>query len=82
MSENTGKQRAADLADKYLFPTYKRPPFALIRGEGCRVWDEDGKEYLDFVAGIAVCALGHSSPIVSKALEEQSKRLVHVSNLY
>ena len=82
MNENTGKQQAADLADKYLFPTYKRPPFALIRGEGCRVWDEDGKEYLDFVAGIAVCALGHSSVIVSKALEEQSKRLVHVSNLY
>jgi len=75
-------ERAAALADKYLFPTYKRPPFALIRGEGCRVWDEDGREYLDFVAGIAVCALGHSSPIVSKALEEQSKRLVHVSNLY
>ncbi|MBU2498270.1 MAG: acetylornithine transaminase [Proteobacteria bacterium] len=82
MGENTEKQRTVELADKYLFPTYKRPPFALIRGEGCRVWDEDGKEYLDFVGGIAVCALGHSSPIVSKALEDQSRRLVHVSNLY
>jgi acetylornithine aminotransferase len=71
-----------DLADQYLFPTYKRPPFALVKGEGCRVWDESGKEYLDFVGGIAVCALGHSSPVVTRALEEQSRTLVHVSNLY
>jgi len=71
-----------ELADKYLFPTYKRPPIVLVKGEGCRVWDESGKEYLDFVGGIAVCALGHSSPIVTKALEEQSRTLVHVSNLY
>jgi len=71
-----------ELADKYLFPTYKRPPFVLVKGEGCRVWDEKGKEYLDFVGGIAVCALGHSSPIVTRALDEQSKTLVHVSNLY
>jgi len=78
----TNSETTKDLADKYLFPTYKRPPFALVKGEGCRVWDESGKEYLDFVGGIAVCALGHSSPIVAKALEEQSRTLVHVSNLY
>jgi len=72
----------ATLADKYMFQTYGRPPFTLIRGEGCRVWDEDGKEYLDFVGGIAVCALGHSSALVSQVLEDQSKRLIHVSNLY
>ncbi|UCF86360.1 MAG: aspartate aminotransferase family protein [Desulfobacteraceae bacterium] len=70
------------LADRYMFQTYARFPIVLVRGEGCRVWDEKGKEYLDFVGGIAVCALGHSSPIVSKALEYQSKELVHVSNLY
>ena len=70
------------LADKYMFHTYKRFPITLVRGEGCRVWDEQGKEYLDFVAGIAVCALGHSSPVVTRALEEQSRKLVHVSNLY
>jgi acetylornithine aminotransferase len=69
-------------ADKYMFQTYGRFPITLVRGEGCRVWDENGKEYLDFVGGIAVCALGHSSPIVTKALEEQSRVLVHVSNLY
>jgi len=71
-----------DSADKYMFQTYGRFPVTLVRGEGCRVWDEEGKEYLDFVGGIAVCALGHSSPIVTGALEEQSRKLVHVSNLY
>ena len=70
------------LADKYMFQTYSRFPITLVRGEGCRVWDEEGKEYLDFVGGIAVCALGHSSPLVTEALQEQSKSLVHVSNLY
>jgi len=65
-----------------MFNTYKRFPITLVRGNGCRVWDEKGNEYIDFVGGIAVCALGHSSPIVSKALYEQSKNLVHVSNLF
>ena len=82
MKQPTASESTIGLADKYIFPTYKRHPFALVKGEGCRVWDESGKEYLDFVGGIAVCALGHSSPIVTKALEEQSKILVHVSNLY
>ena len=82
MKQPASSETTASLADKYLFPTYKRPPFVLVKGEGCRVWDEKGKEYLDFVGGIAVCALGHSSPIVTRALDEQSKTLVHVSNLY
>lgn len=80
MNEQEGK--IAELADKVMFPTYARQPITLVRGEGSRVWDEDGKTYLDFVGGIAVCALGHSSPLVTEALEDQSKRLVHVSNLY
>ena len=71
-----------DRADRFMFETYKRFPITLVKGDGCRVWDENGKEYIDFVGGIAVCALGHSSPIVSKALYEQSKKLVHVSNLF
>jgi acetylornithine/N-succinyldiaminopimelate aminotransferase len=65
-----------------MFQTYKRAPLTLVRGDGCRVWDEQDKEYLDFVGGIAVCALGHSSPVISAAICEQSKKLVHVSNLY
>jgi len=71
-----------DRADRFMFKTYKRFPITLVKGDGCRVWDENGKEYIDFVGGIAVCALGHSSPIVSKALCDQSKKLVHVSNLF
>jgi acetylornithine/N-succinyldiaminopimelate aminotransferase len=81
MKPSGSSESTKALADKYIFPTYKRS-LSLIRGEGCRVWDDHGREYLDFVGGIAVCALGHSSPIVTKALEEQSKLLVHVSNLY
>jgi len=69
-------------ADKYMFQTYGRFPITLVKGEGCRLWDENGKEYIDFVGGIAVCSLGHSSPLVTKVLNEQSKELVHVSNLY
>ena len=65
-----------------MFKTYRRSPVTLVKGDGCRVWDENGKEYLDFIGGIAVCSLGHSSPVVSKALCEQSKKLVHVSNLF
>ena len=71
-----------DRADAFMFKTYRRSPITLIRGDGCRVWDENGKEYIDFVGGIAVCNLGHSSPIVSKVLCEQSKKLIHVSNLF
>lgn len=70
------------LVDKYIFKTYNRFPIALAKGKGCRIWDEEGKEYIDFVGGIAVCALGHSSQLVSSILEEQSRTLVHVSNLY
>ncbi len=75
-------EKTVDLADKYMFHTYGRFPVTLVRGEGCRVWDEEGREYLDFVGGIAVCALGHCSPLVTEALDEQSRKLVHVSNLY
>lgn len=71
-----------DRAERFMFQTYRRAPLVLARGDGCRVWDEEGKEYLDFVGGIAVCALGHSSPVISAAICEQSKKLVHVSNLY
>ena len=82
MNDNSKKEKTIPLADKYMFQTYGRFPITLVHGEGCRVWDEEGKIYFDFVGGIAVCALGHSSPVVSRALEEQSKKLVHVSNLY
>lgn len=62
--------------------TYTRFPAAMVRGEGCRLWDADGKEYLDFLAGIAVCALGHCHPGVTNAIRTQANELVHVSNLF
>ncbi len=75
-------QEIIALTGKYIAHTYARFPIALVRGEGCRVWDADGKAYLDFVAGIAVCALGHSHPRLTKAIIAQAQRLLHVSNLY
>jgi acetylornithine/N-succinyldiaminopimelate aminotransferase len=82
MDGDARKETTIDLADTYMFQTYSRFPITLVRGAGCRVWDEAGKEYLDFVGGLAVCALGHSAPLVTRALEAQAKKLVHVSNLY
>ena len=70
------------LSDKYIMATYKRFPIVLVKGSGARVWDSDGKEYLDFVAGIAVCGLGHSHPSVVAAVKKQVEILTHVSNLY
>ncbi len=75
-------QRILDLDKEHVAQTYKRQPIALIEGEGVSVKDADGKEYLDFVGGIAVCSLGHCHPAVVKAISEQAERLMHVSNLY
>jgi len=70
------------LADQVIIGTYKRFPIVLVKGLGTRVWDRNGKEYLDMVAGIAVCNLGHSHPSVVEAIREQVSKLSHVSNLY
>lgn len=70
------------LADQYIMGTYKRFPIVMTKGAGARVWDNNGREYLDFVAGIAVCSLGHSHPRVAEAIAEQARTLMHVSNLY
>ncbi len=75
-------QDIAKLTDKYVARTYTRYPIALVRGKGARVWDADGKEYLDFLAGIAVNSLGHCHPAVVRAIQKQSRQLLHVSNLY
>lgn len=65
-----------------FMPTYGAPAVRIVRGEGCRLWDEDGNEYLDFLAGIAVVGLGHANPEIAEAIAEQARTLVHVSNLY
>jgi len=71
-----------DRFDRSVMETYGRFPIAIEKGEGCRLWDTDGKEYLDFVAGIATCTLGHAHPALIAAVTEQIKKLHHVSNLY
>ena len=71
-----------DRFDASVMQTYGRFPMAIERGEGCRLWDTTGREYLDFVAGIATCTLGHAHPALIKAVNEQITKLHHVSNLY
>jgi acetylornithine/N-succinyldiaminopimelate aminotransferase len=71
-----------ELATKYIMNTYGIRDLALVRGEGVNVWDADGKEYLDFVGGIAVNLLGHCHPAVVEAIIRQAQTLIHVSNLY
>lgn len=71
-----------ELADRYLMQTGRRLPVTFVRGSGARVYDEAGREYLDFVAGIAVNLLGHAHPEVVAAVAAQSSKLIHTSNLY
>lgn len=75
-------KRVRELFDRYVVPSYARFDLVLERGEGSYVWDIDGKRYLDLAGGIAVCSLGHAHPEITKALAEQSRKLIHVSNLY
>src|SRR5437764_9781871 len=75
-------KRVRELFERNVVPSYTRFDLVLERGEGSYVWDVDGKRYLDLAGGIAVCSLGHAHPEITKALTEQSKKLIHVSNLY
>jgi acetylornithine/N-succinyldiaminopimelate aminotransferase len=70
------------LSERYLFPTYARAPLALVRGEGTRVWDADGRCYLDFFSSTVVTNLGHQHPAIVRAITEQTHRILHVSNLH
>jgi acetylornithine aminotransferase/acetylornithine/N-succinyldiaminopimelate aminotransferase len=67
---------------KYHTPNYGRTPILIVRGEGARVWDSDGREYLDFTTGIAVTSLGHCHPVVTGAIREAAATLLHVSNIF
>jgi len=69
-------------ASQYIMQTYARVPLSIVRGQGCRVYDAEGREYLDFVAGVAVNALGHGHPDLVTAIEQQARHLIHTSNLY
>ncbi|MFN8161335.1 MAG: acetylornithine/succinylornithine family transaminase [Solirubrobacterales bacterium] len=70
------------LEARYVMQTYRRAGVEFVRGEGTRLWDSEGREYLDFLTGISVCSVGHCNPSVVGALTEQAGRLMHVSNLF
>ena len=74
-------QEIIDLHKRYVMPTHA-PGLVLVRGQGCRVWDAAGREYLDFLGGIAVISVGHCHPRLARAIGAQAGRLMHVSNLY
>ena len=70
------------LEAEHVVPSYARFPVEFVRGAGSRLWDADGVEYLDFLAGISVSSAGHCHPEVVRAVQEQAARLMHVTNLY
>jgi len=77
-----GNAEWKERGDKVFIGTYNRFPATMVRGQGCKLWDADGKEYVDFLSGIAVCSLGHSHPVVAEAVCQQAATLMHVSNLF
>ncbi len=77
-----GDDVSREMTDRHIFKTYNRYPVTFVRGEGFHLWDETGKEYLDFVAGLAVNNVGHCHKDVVKAISDQASKLIHVSNLY
>jgi acetylornithine/N-succinyldiaminopimelate aminotransferase len=77
--EKTSQMKALD--ERYFMPAFSRD-MAIVKGEGSKVWDAEGKEYIDCVAGIAVCSTGHCHPAVVKAICDQAHELIHCSNLY
>jgi predicted acetylornithine/succinylornithine family transaminase len=80
--DNLTNQNIIDLNSQYLCTTYARFPVAFVRGQGCRLWDADGKAYLDFFASLAVMNLGQCHPAVVKAVCDQVSTLMHISNLH
>ena len=68
--------------DKHVIPSYARRPIVFVKGKGAKLWDAEGKVYLDFLAGISVLNVGHSHPVVVEAIRQQAGLLTHVSNLY
>jgi len=76
------KNNMIEKANQVIASTYTRPPVVMTRGQGCTLWDSKGKAYTDFIAGIAVCNLGHSHPRIADVVSKQARTLLHVSNLY
>jgi len=75
-------QEIMEISKRVIMNTYGRFPLVITKGKGCKLWAKDGREYLDFVSGLAACNLGHSHPNVVEAIKKQSETLIHVSNLF
>src|SRR5579872_6586549 len=71
-----------DIGRKYLYPNYRQAPLAFVRGQGCELFDADGRRWLDLCAGVAVCSVGHGHPVLARAIAEQAAQLMHVSNYF
>ena len=71
-----------DVEARHVMQTYKRAPIVLVRGEGSRVWDSEGRAYLDFTSGVGVASLGHANPGLARVIAEQASTLMHTSNLF
>jgi acetylornithine/N-succinyldiaminopimelate aminotransferase len=82
MNETTNLDDLIKLDAEHVMQTYPRIPVAFVRGEGTRLWDSEGNEYLDFLGGLAVTSLGHAHPEIAEAIADQAGTLLHVSNLY
>jgi acetylornithine/N-succinyldiaminopimelate aminotransferase len=78
----TQTEHVIQRGQKFLTPNYRQAPLVLVRGRGARVWDAEGREYLDAIAGIATCSLGHCHPALVEVIEQQARELWHVSNLF
>ncbi|HET9553137.1 MAG TPA: aspartate aminotransferase family protein [Anaeromyxobacteraceae bacterium] len=78
----TQTEQIIQRGQKFLTPNYRQAPVVLVRGRGSRVWDAEGREYLDAIAGIATCSLGHCHPALVEVIEAQARELWHVSNLF
>ena len=79
---STSTEQMQDRFAAAMMPNYGIPPLALVRGKGCQVWDADGREYTDLIAGIAVSALGHAHPAITEAVTRQVNSIAHTSNLF
>src|SRR3984893_16481798 len=82
MSAVVGLPSVVEIESQYVLQSYARHPLVLVRGDGPRMWDADGKQYLDFIAGIGVNALGQNHPRIVRVIREQAARLIHTSNLF
>jgi acetylornithine/N-succinyldiaminopimelate aminotransferase len=82
MTETFTAEQVRQAEAKHVLQVYRRAPIVLVRGEGVRVWDTDGKSYLDFTSGVGVAALGHANPGLAAVIAEQARVLVHTSNLF